>query len=149
MSEGKKGLNVSGGYSANRDGIGGGGRVEYVYKNGKVTAVPYVEGSAFKGRKGKPHTSVDRVGFDAEYKPSENTSIKGGVSAGQRGRNKEAGIEASYSFKKGGAVHTMPDGKKMKGAKHGMKHGGAVKGKKCRMDGIAVRGKTRAKQRSK
>jgi hypothetical protein len=48
----------------------------------------------------------------------------------------------------GGAVHTMPDGKKMKGAKHGMKHGGAVKGK-CRMDGIAVRGKTRAKQRSK
>jgi hypothetical protein len=52
-------------------------------------------------------------------------------------------------MKKGGAVHTMPDGKKMKGAKHGMKHGGAVKGKKCRMDGIAVRGKTRAKQRSK
>jgi hypothetical protein len=49
----------------------------------------------------------------------------------------------------GGAVHTMPDGKKMKGAKHGMKHGGAVKGKKCRMDGIAVRGKTRAKERSK
>ncbi len=52
-------------------------------------------------------------------------------------------------FNKGGAVHTMPDGKKMKGAKHGMKHGGAVKGKKCRMDGIAVRGKTRANQRSK
>jgi hypothetical protein len=43
----------------------------------------------------------------------------------------------------------MPDGKKMKGAKHGMKHGGAVKGKKCRMDGIAIRGKTRAKERSK
>ena len=52
-------------------------------------------------------------------------------------------------LKDGGAVHTMPDGKKMEGAKHGMKHGGAVKGKKCRMDGIAVRGKTRAKQRSK
>ena len=90
---------------------------------------------------------------------------------------------------KGGTVktHTMPDGSKMKGAKHGMKaggyvlsaedktrkesfessppakrgisikksatkemkHGGAVKGKKCRMDGIAVRGRTRAKQRSK
>ena len=30
-----------------------------------------------------------------------------------------------------------------------LKKGGAVKGKKCRMDGIAVRGKTRAKQRSK
>ena len=52
-------------------------------------------------------------------------------------------------LKDGGAVHTMPDGKKMKGAKHGMKHGGAVKGKKCRMDGIAVRGRTRAKERSK
>jgi hypothetical protein len=45
-------------------------------------------------------------------------------------------------------MHTMPDGTKMKGAKHGMKHGGSVKGK-CRMDGIAIRGKTRAKQRSK
>ena len=44
----------------------------------------------------------------------------------------------------GGAVHTMPDGKKMKGAKHGMKHGGAVKGK-CRMDGIAIRGKTKGR----
>tara|TARA_R110000782_G_scaffold236056_1_gene322179 strand:+ start:236 stop:544 length:309 start_codon:yes stop_codon:yes gene_type:complete len=52
-------------------------------------------------------------------------------------------------LKVGGAVHTMPDGTKMKGAAHGMKHGGAVKGKKCRIDGIAVRGKTRAKQRSK
>ena len=51
-------------------------------------------------------------------------------------------------LKVGGAVHTMPDGTKMKGAKHGMKHGGAVKGK-CKMDGIAIRGKTRAKQRSK
>tara|TARA_R110002124_G_scaffold8749_1_gene45997 strand:+ start:48 stop:566 length:519 start_codon:yes stop_codon:yes gene_type:complete len=32
------------------------------------------------------------------------------------------------------------------GSKKSMKHGGSVKGK-CRMDGIAVRGKTRAKQR--
>jgi len=31
----------------------------------------------------------------------------------------------------------------------GMKKGGAVKVKKCRMDGIALRGKTRAKERSK
>ena len=29
-------------------------------------------------------------------------------------------------LKKGGAVHTMPDGTIMKGAKHGMKHGGMV-----------------------
>jgi hypothetical protein len=149
MSEGKKGLGVSGGYSASREGIGGGGRVEYVYKNGKVTAVPYVEGSAFKGRKGKPHTSVDRVGFDAEYKPSKNTSIKGGASVGHRGGNTDKTDKKVEKKSNGGAVHTMPDGTKMKGAKHGMKHGGAVKGKKCRMDGIAVRGKTRAKQRSK
>ena len=47
----------------------------------------------------------------------------------------------------GGAVHRMPDGTMMAGAKHGMKKGGRVK--KCRMDGIALRGKTRAKQRSK
>jgi len=49
-------------------------------------------------------------------------------------------------WKKGGAVHTMPDGRKMKGAKHGMKHGGAVKGK-CKVDGIAIRGRTRAKHK--
>jgi hypothetical protein len=46
-------------------------------------------------------------------------------------------------MKKGGKVHKMPDGTKMKGAKHGMKHGGAVKAKS--IDGIAVRGKTRCK----
>jgi len=51
-------------------------------------------------------------------------------------------------LKDGGAVHKMPDGTMMKGAKHGMKAGGPVKGK-CKMDGVAVRGKTRAKQRSK
>jgi len=56
-------------------------------------------------------------------------------------------------MKKGGVVkkghHRMPDGTIMKDSEHKkMKHGGAVKGK-CRMDGIAIRGKTRAKQRSK
>ena len=61
-------------------------------------------------------------------------------------RKKEEEVEKKSN---GGAVHAMPDGTKMKGAKHGMKHGGAVKGKKCRMDGIAIRGKTRAKERSK
>ena len=49
----------------------------------------------------------------------------------------------------GRATHKMPDGKMMAGASHKMGHGGKVKGKKCRMDGIAIRGKTRAKQRSK
>ena len=47
---------------------------------------------------------------------------------------------------KRGAVHRMPDGTLMKGAKHGMKHGGSVKGK-CKVDGIAIRGRTRAKHK--
>jgi len=38
--------------------------------------------------------------------------------------------------------------KTMMASKTRMKHGGSVKGK-CRMDGIAVRGRTRAKERSK
>jgi hypothetical protein len=50
------------------------------------------------------------------------------------------GVRNSMGFmKKGGKVK-------------GYEHGGSVKGKKmnkCRMDGIAIRGKTRAKQRSK
>jgi hypothetical protein len=55
-------------------------------------------------------------------------------------RKKEEEVEKKSN---GGAVHAMPDGTKMKGAKHGMKHGGAVKAKS--IDGIAVRGKTRCK----
>tara|TARA_R110000787_G_scaffold132455_1_gene244642 strand:- start:39 stop:434 length:396 start_codon:yes stop_codon:yes gene_type:complete len=52
----------------------------------------------------------------------------------------------SKDYKEGGAVHTMPDGTLMKGAKHGMKHGGSVKGK-CKVDGIAIRGRTKAKHK--
>ena len=78
---------------------------------------------------------------------SDRAKGKGMGTAGRmQPMKKEEEVEKKSN---GGAVHAMPDGKKMKGAKHGMKHGGAVKGKKCRMDGIAVRGKTRAKQRSK
>ena len=56
-------------------------------------------------------------------------------------------------FKKGGAtkkkapkgMHYMPDGKLMKDSEHkkakGMKHGGMAK---CKRDGIAMRGRTRA-----
>jgi len=57
-------------------------------------------------------------------------------------------------FKKGGMLKkpTTPGLKKLPSEvrnKMGyMKHGGSVKGK-CRMDGIAVRGRTRAKERSK
>jgi len=58
------------------------------------------------------------------------------------------GMKAGRGERMAAQTHTMPDGTMMKGAKHGMKAGGPVKGK-CKMDGVAVRGKTRAKQRSK
>jgi hypothetical protein len=86
-----------------------------------------------------------------EYKKNKFSSgYKKGLQDAADAANK-GGRSRKIKLNKGGTVktHTMPDGTKMKGAKHGMKHGGAVKGKKCRMDGIAVRGKTRAKQRSK
>tara|TARA_R100000541_G_scaffold40241_1_gene47869 strand:+ start:354 stop:704 length:351 start_codon:yes stop_codon:yes gene_type:complete len=101
----KKGLGVSGGYRANQEGIGGGGRVEYVIKNGKVTTVPYVSGSASKSfKEGKPRTSVDRMGFDAEYKPTKNSFIRAGASTDPRRKNKKALIEAGFTFKKGGMI---------------------------------------------
>jgi hypothetical protein len=84
-----------------------------------------------------------------EYKENKfSNGYKKGLQDAADAANK-GGRSRKIKLNKGGAVHTMPDGKKMKGAKHGMKHGGAVKGKKCRMDGIAIRGKTRAKERSK
>jgi hypothetical protein len=55
-------------------------------------------------------------------------------------------IKQGERYKKRGAVHRMPDGTLMKGAKHGMKHGGSVKGK-CKVDGIAIRGRTKAKHK--
>ena len=100
----KKGLGVSGGYRANQEGIGGGGRVEYVIKNGKVTTVPYIEASGYKGKKGKPRTSVDRMGFDAEYKPTKNSFIRAGASTDPRRKNKKALIEAGFTFKEGGMI---------------------------------------------
>ena len=86
-----------------------------------------------------PSSAVGGAARAIATKPLMTDGMKAG-SAGRAGR--AAQVPAAQ-------MHTMPDGTKMKGAKHGMKHGGAVKGKKCRMDGIAVRGKTRAKQRSK
>jgi len=51
-------------------------------------------------------------------------------------------------MKKGGAVkkgyHRMPDGSIMKDSAHKMKKGGMVG--KCKRDGIAVRGKTKARR---
>jgi hypothetical protein len=79
---------------------------------------------------------------NSNSKPFQGLPLTEAIKAGRAGRaGRAAQVPAAQ-------MHTMPDGTKMKGAKHGMKHGGAVKGK-CRMDGIAIRGKTRAKERSK
>jgi len=61
-------------------------------------------------------------------------------------KNLPKGVMKTGGVRKRGAVHRMPDGTMMKGAKHGMKHGGSVKGK-CKVDGIAIRGRTRAKHK--
>ena len=59
---------------------------------------------------------------------------------------KEFTKETEMKYGKGGRVkkgyHKMPDGTVMKDSAHKMKHGGMVG--KCKRDGIAVRGKTKA-----
>ena len=55
--------------------------------------------------------------------------------------SKEERKAAGLKYKKGGAVHAMPDGTKMKGAKHGMKKGGSV----TRGDGACTKGHTKGK----
>jgi hypothetical protein len=97
------------------------------------------EGNTTKGNMGEGRLSIDAI----------DKLLKRGKYAPEKTDKTDKTDKKVEKKSNGGAVHTMPDGTKMKGAKHGMKHGGAVKGKKCRMDGIAIRGKTRAKQRSK
>ena len=65
---------------------------------------PYVRGSASKGPKGKPRTSVDRMGIEAEYNPTKNTFIRARGSMSPKGENKQGGIEAGVTFKEGGMV---------------------------------------------
>lgn len=86
---------------------------------------PYARGSASKGSKGKLQGGINTYGIQGEWRPTENTFIRARGSMSPKGENKQGGIEAGVTFKKGGKV------------------------KKCRMDGIALRGKTRAKERSK
>ena len=114
------------------------------------------QGNTTKGNMGEGRLSIDALdklmkrGKYAPVKKAAGGMLKSAPNKGVTKLPKDVRNKMGF-MKKGGTVktHTMPDGTKMKGAKHGMKHGGAVKGKKCRMDGIAVRGKTRAKQRSK
>ena len=110
------------------------------------------EGTTTLRRKGKDKEGYDKGVDDAEKaliakkKEIEKEKAERKAIKELDKRVKESG---NRKIKKasGGAVHRMPDGTIMAGAKHGMKKGGRVK--KCRMDGIAIRGKTRAKERSK
>tara|TARA_R110000787_G_scaffold132455_1_gene244643 strand:- start:436 stop:816 length:381 start_codon:yes stop_codon:yes gene_type:complete len=100
----ESGLKLYGGYSANQNRISGDGRVEYVYKNGKFKAVPYIEASGYKGKKGKARTSVDRTGVNAEYKPTKDSYIRAGASTDPKGTNKQFGLEVGGTFKEGGMI---------------------------------------------
>jgi len=138
----------------------------------------YREGGKVKKANENPNKKLEEQGNTTKSNMGE-----GRIKIDALDKLMKRGKYAPVKKAKGGTVktHTMPDGSKMKGAKHGMKaggyvlsaedkerkkifesspparrkaakkmkHGGAVKGKKCRMDGIAVRGRTRAKQRSK
>tara|TARA_R100000541_G_scaffold3433_1_gene10710 strand:+ start:137 stop:523 length:387 start_codon:yes stop_codon:yes gene_type:complete len=65
---------------------------------------PYVRGSASKGPKGKPRTSVDRMGVEAEYKPTKDSFIRARGSTNPKRTNKHFGIEAGVTFKEGGMI---------------------------------------------
>ena len=86
---------------------------------------PSIKSSVYKGSKGKLQGGINTYNIEGEWHPTENTVIRAKGSMGPKGENKQGGIEAGVTFKEGGKV------------------------KKCRMDGIALRGKTRAKERSK
>ena len=45
---------------------------------------------------------------------------------GDKGAPTDAAFKKAQGMNKGGAMHRMPDGTMMKGAKHGYKHGGLV-----------------------
>ena len=148
----KSGPTISGGYKVSGGKVPGKDiaaqaiadiKAGYNFVGDNWNVRPYVSGSASKGSKGKLRTSVDRAGVEGEIRPSDNTSVKAGASMGRGGEDKRGRIEATY-------YHNWLGGKKgglVKKKKRSMKKGGTVK--KCRMDGIALRGKTRAKERSK
>jgi hypothetical protein len=136
------------------DGYREGGKVKKANENPNKKLEE--QGNTTKSNMGEGRIKIDALdklmkrGKYAPVKKAAGGMLKSAPNKGVTKLPKDVRNKMGF-MKKGGTVktHTMPDGTKMKGAKHGMKHGGAVKGKKCRMDGIAVRGKTRAKQRSK
>ena len=91
--------------------------------------------SAMQGINKKINTKEERKAAGLDYKvggvvkdyslsADDKRRRKAFKSGAGKGRN-NTGMK-KIKMKEGGAVHTMPDGTKMKGAKHGMKHGGMV-----------------------
>ena len=82
----------------------------------------------------KKYNAKEEKDLDNKVKNIGKTKLNQGAASLPKGVRNSMGF-----MKKGGKVK-------------GYGHGGSIKGKgkgKCRMDGIAIRGKTRAKERSK
>jgi hypothetical protein len=133
MGKKKKGFDVEGGVEVNQDYTAAQLKAKYGIDIGDLNITPYVTGSTFKPNKGKPMSSIDRLGADAEYKINKNASLRGGFSTDPQGIDKRAGVEARYSFKKGGAVKKKTVNK--------TKISSASK----RADGCITKGKTKGK----
>ena len=106
-------------------------------------------GAGFKNLLAKYGTTATRAKYRAQGYGSED-SVRGESAAMRRIREREESPAMrrireqrmrSQGMKKGGAVHKMPDGTMMKGKSHkGYNKGGKI-------DGCAVRGKTRGRMR--
>tara|TARA_R110001606_G_scaffold352672_1_gene503074 strand:- start:61 stop:447 length:387 start_codon:yes stop_codon:yes gene_type:complete len=91
------------------------------------------QGNTTKGNMGEGRLSIDALdklmkrGKYAPVKKAAGGMLKAAPNKGVTKLPKDVRNKMGF-MKKGGTVktHTMPDGTKMKGAKHGMKHGGLV-----------------------
>ena len=115
-----------------------GGKIKKMDKGGKVDKkkVPTTKNTMGEGR--IEIDFLDKFMKRGKYKDKEINSANDYVKEDLKKKK----------MKKGGAVkkgyHKMPDGTVMKDSAHKMKHGGMVG--KCKRDGIAVRGKTKARR---
>jgi len=130
-------------------GMKKGGKVKKYEDGGNVARSPREKArmaEKMRAEMGRPKTLGDLARIQAKrdargmlQKPqSRQTQRRGAAVKGEEA--KAAGMKKGGAVKKG--YHKMPDGTVMKDSAHKMKHGGMVG--KCKRDGIAVRGKTKA-----
>ena len=79
------------------------------------------EGGKVKKANENPNKKLDEQGNTTKSNMGE-----GRIKIDALDKLMKRGKYAPVKKAKGGAVHKMPDGTMMKGAKHGMKHGGLV-----------------------